>query len=176
MTRPDRGGEEGAALIIALVFILTMGLLTGVLVTLASTNLMATTNLQAQRVGQYAADGALDVAVQTVRYMSPGATLTNCGSKAVVAVAIPTSGSNQDVTVYCGTAALGGARQVTFWACPTSASTSASSLSCQTAATSQAQILYNDVKPACVGNIVAACAAPGISLIVEQWSVVGANG
>ena len=91
----DRRGEEGAALIIALVFILTMGLLAGVLVGLADTNLLATSNLEAQRVGQYAADGALEVAVQTVRYGS------NCGTTSGLSVTIPTSGSTQDLTVWC---------------------------------------------------------------------------
>ncbi len=122
----DRRGEEGAALIIALVFILTMGLLAGVLVGLADTNLLATSNLEAQRVGQYAADGALEVAVQTVRYGS------NCGTTSGLSVTIPTSGSTQDLTVWCTSAALVGARQVTFWACPTS--TSSTLAECQTAA------------------------------------------
>ena len=71
-------GEQGAALIIALVFMLTMGLLVGVLVTLADTNLLASANLEAQRTGQYAADGALETAVQTVRYLGPAATAGLC--------------------------------------------------------------------------------------------------
>jgi Tfp pilus assembly protein PilX len=176
MTRHNRRGEDGTALIIALVFMLTMGLLTGVLVTLVGTNLMATTNLQSQRVGQYAANGALEVAVQNVRYMSPRATAANCGNTSGLEVPIPTSGSTQNLTVYCASAPLVGARQVTFWACPTSSSTSSTLLSCQAAAISRAQVLYNDVKPACVGSIGGACAQPGTSLNVEQWSVTSANG
>jgi Tfp pilus assembly protein PilX len=181
MTARNRHDEGGAALIIALVFILTMGLLTGVLVTLASTNLAATTNLEAQRVGQYAADGALEVAVQSIRYPAG----TNCDATTGLLVTIPTSGSDEQLTVYCATAPLVGARQDTFWVCP-----SKSVSDCQKAAEgqpitptssiiAQATVLYNDVEPGCIGDLAFCSSRPdskGRSVTVEAWSVTSANG
>ena len=122
MTRQASSTDEtGAVLIIALVFILTMGLLIGVLVTLATTNLAASTNLQNLRAGQYAADGALEAAVQTVRYSDAIETSSKCGTTSVVSVAIPVVGGSDNIGVWCSSASLGGSRQVSFWACPTSA-------------------------------------------------------
>ena len=159
-------GEEGAVLIIALVFIMSMGLLVGTLVTLTDTNLIATTSLNAQRSRQYAVEGALETAVQIVRY--PTATAGSCGAtKSVVSVTIPTTPPSQPVSVWCQTTALTGSRDVTFWACPVGVM----SLSdCQSAAVFQAEVLYDDIAPGC-GD----CKQDGSSLVVKQWTVGSAN-
>jgi Tfp pilus assembly protein PilX len=181
--RPVRNrGEQGTALIVALVFMLSMGLLIGVLVTLADTNLLATANLASQRTGQYASDAALETAVQAVRYKGPADTATACGSSSVVSVTIPTAGADQNLTVWCSSAALVGSRQVTFWACPTTSSSDCQDLAKGTALNgpttmlAHAEVLYDDVNPMCVGSIATVCAEAGRSLIVEQWLVQSASG
>lgn len=64
--RPRRG-EEGGALILALVFLSLFGLVIGSLLTFSSTGLRATAAVRDQRDRLYAADGAVDVAINRVR-------------------------------------------------------------------------------------------------------------
>jgi hypothetical protein len=170
--------EDGAALIIALVFMVTMGLLIGVLVTLADTNLLATTHLETQRNWQYAADSALEIAVQTVRY-----TPSSCASpEGLPSVVVPPWPSKMSVTVWCASAPLSGvgARQVMFWACPSTSSSDCQQLAengggeTSNSLIARAQVLINDVTPSCPGF--SNPCQPGTSLIVEQWSVTSANG
>jgi len=66
-------GEEGVSLILALAFLSLFGLFIPELLTLGSTNLLATSRLQEQRATVYAADGATDGAIQFLRRN------TNCG-------------------------------------------------------------------------------------------------
>ena len=166
-TEPD---EQGTALILALVFLLSMGLLMGVLVTLSGSNLMATTNLQKQRDTQYSADGAMEAAIQTVRYLDAGATSTTCASPVFSG---PLTINGEKLNVWCLSGSPRYERQVTFWACPQVGAASLSA--CQGAAISQAQILYDDVKPDCVRSGANDCSQPGLSFVVESWSVGSAS-
>lgn len=68
---PNRD-DSGAALIIALIFLIVGALAVAGLVTFAGTALMDTAQLKSTRALQYAADGATDIAIQAVRY-SPDA-------------------------------------------------------------------------------------------------------
>jgi hypothetical protein len=60
-------GERGASLILALGFLALCGVLIPAIVNLAGTNLSDTSRLQQQRGGVYAADGAVDAAIQYLR-------------------------------------------------------------------------------------------------------------
>lgn len=62
--------EDGAILILALVFILIVSLSTLGLITFGGVGLKDATSLQGQRSLEYAADGATEAAVQAVRYSS----------------------------------------------------------------------------------------------------------
>lgn len=62
------GSEEGAILLVALLFITIGSLVVVSLANLSGTNLLNTSAVQAQRNAEYAADAATDSAIQAVRY------------------------------------------------------------------------------------------------------------
>ncbi|HEV8089801.1 MAG TPA: hypothetical protein VGQ50_14155 [Actinomycetota bacterium] len=63
--------QKGQALILALAFLMFFGLVIGVLLSLATTSVMSSSQLRQQRSTVYAADGATDAAIQVA--------LTNIG-------------------------------------------------------------------------------------------------
>src|SRR5579863_5311153 len=68
-------GEEGASLIIALIFVVATAVVVVALVNLTGTNLINTANLQNERSVEYAADAVVDGTIATVRPESNSATL-----------------------------------------------------------------------------------------------------
>lgn len=66
--RRARRDESGAALVIALVFVVVGALTLVALVTFAGSALFGTAQLRAVRALQYAGNGATDIAIQAVRY------------------------------------------------------------------------------------------------------------
>lgn len=82
-SRLDAGsirGERGAALIVAILFLTVGSLLVVSLTNLSGTNLLNTSALQQQRNVEYAADGAMDGAIQTVRYHAESASDAAAGT------------------------------------------------------------------------------------------------
>jgi hypothetical protein len=164
--------ETGAVLLLALIFVLSVGLLIGVLVNLVETNLLAASSLSQQRALEEAADGALEMAVQTVRY----APANECSS--VVIQLTPAEkadfgyAGSADLSVWCSDGVLPGERQVTFCAGPSTMGSCPPSPAPSEYA--RAEVLYGDVAPptpACVQS----CSQPGASVTIESWSV-GAAG
>lgn len=98
--------DTGAALILALVFVVVAALSVGGLVTFAGNSLLDTAQLKVQRGIQYGADGATQIAIQAVRYR-PDFFATgpeNCLGSPVVSVKEGTT--THSFAVYCkGTAA-----------------------------------------------------------------------
>ena len=81
LPRPAEADETGAVLLLALIFVLSVGLLIGVLVNLVETNLLATSSLSQQRALEEAADGALFVSTQCRRVrQSPGPLRGRCSA------------------------------------------------------------------------------------------------
>ena len=74
--KSEAGGESGAILILALVFLLVAGVIIGSLVTWSSNDILNTSNLQGGRSLVYSADGATDVAIQSARYTAPDSLTT----------------------------------------------------------------------------------------------------
>ncbi len=64
-------GEGGSSLILALAFLMAFGILIPAILDLGTTNVLATTRLKDQRGTVYAADGAMDGAIQYLR-RNPG--------------------------------------------------------------------------------------------------------
>jgi hypothetical protein len=62
-----RRGEDGQALLLALGFLVFFGLVIGALMTFVSANVLGSERLREQRASAYAADGALDAAIQIAR-------------------------------------------------------------------------------------------------------------
>ena len=61
------GGEDGAALLLALAFLVFFGLVITVVLGFAEASVRKTTNLREQRAIVYVADGATDAAIQYAR-------------------------------------------------------------------------------------------------------------
>jgi hypothetical protein len=71
--------ETGAALILALIFLIVAALTLTALVTFAGTGLLVTSGITSQRGLQYGADGAVEIAIQHVRYQADAyPTLLDC--------------------------------------------------------------------------------------------------
>jgi hypothetical protein len=74
---PIRGKDEaGVTLILALVFLITIGVTLAALLDLATNDVLNTSNLKSQSSLEYAADGATDATIQWVQY--GGRTSQNC--------------------------------------------------------------------------------------------------
>jgi hypothetical protein len=69
-SEPSQRREEGAILLLALVFILLISLSVLGLLTFGGTGIKDAASLQGQRSLEYAADGAVTAAIQSVRYSS----------------------------------------------------------------------------------------------------------
>jgi hypothetical protein len=90
--------ERGAVLVIALIFMIVGGVLAVALTSLSSTNLVNTSNYQNLRIVNYAADGAMDGAIQQVRYHGACENFPKSGSFQLT--------SNQYVLVTCSQASM----------------------------------------------------------------------
>ncbi len=66
--RTKTRGEDGAVLVLALVFMIVIALVLVGIVTLSGNDLRNTTNLLNQQSVEYRSSGAMDIAIQTVRY------------------------------------------------------------------------------------------------------------
>ena len=133
--RRERGGEAGAILVLALLFLVVVGGVVGSLATWAQNDLNNTAKFTAARSVQYAADSATEVAIQDIRYtplLSAGQTLNaspptycwnNPSSPELPAV------DGVSMNVWCSTVwnpSSANTRVVTFSTCQSSVSAAAS--------------------------------------------------
>lgn len=190
--RGRAGGEGGAVLVLAILFLLIVGVTGGALASLASTNLADTSALGADRTTSYAAEAAVEAGIQNVRSLvtsatapgySAGATPNPCPT---LPVAVPQGGTapDQQVQVACavGTAPLPFERVIVFVACPAAASAS----SCLTgagfvpipgpAAIVVATTLFHDLAAGCSLPTPSSCFVPGTSVDLTGWNVTKATG
>jgi hypothetical protein len=145
--------DRGAIMVLALVFLLSVGMTIGAVLTLVGANLTVTKGLQQARSLQYAADAAIEGAIQAIRYAPPTSPPT-CAN-------FPTSGTitvnSKQLVVACSMGVPPGfyGRIVEFDACLSSNAGSFST--CQANALIQADIVYNDVKPGCAFGSTPGC-------------------
>lgn len=136
MSAPSSTGREaGAVLVMALIFLVAIGLVMAALVTLAGTNLLATTNLQNQRDQEAAADAAVDGAIQELR--TPSASVA-CPTPLTHPVIVGTV--TMDVQCLSQTPPGWTGRVVEFDACAASLTWTA----CRTSAVLRAEVTYDD--------------------------------
>ncbi len=77
--RRAEADDTGASLILALIFLIVAALTLTALVSFAGTGLLDTAGFTSQRGLQYGADGAVEIAIQHVRYQADAyTTLANC--------------------------------------------------------------------------------------------------
>jgi len=181
---PNEGREDGAILLLALIFVLIVTIAIFGLVTFGGVGIKNAANLKGQRSLEYAADGATAAAVQAVRYsyftfnnpqpvdcLPDGAVLTIPSTTASMTI------NNDQVTVDC---ILGPqptppvaqfTRVVTFYACPQSVAPCNGNNSVVIAT-----IDFEDVNSSGVGQCSATNTSTcGIGEVVGNWVVQTAN-
>jgi Tfp pilus assembly protein PilX len=163
--------EDGAVLVLALVFMIVIALVLLGLVTLSGNDLLNTSNLLNQQSLEYRSSGAMRVAIQTVQYTNTSfPKLSSCFSSAT---GVQVGQNSPPVYVDCMTvphsqlpANTGVSREINFYACGTS-STSCSS----TNYTVWATVDFVD-GPTCATGAIGAC---GITQSIKSWLVHNAN-
>jgi hypothetical protein len=119
--------ESGATLVLALVFMVACALLVIPLAGLSATNLRDTSTLAPQRHIQFAGDGAMDLAIESVRYSAtqgyPGG---GCASIPLSSTNPPQLINGQTVRIDCIAQIptnTSDSRLVQFYVCPTGTAT-----------------------------------------------------
>lgn len=191
MSRLRRNDDDGGVLVLAVVFVFVVGLLGGAIATFASASLAQTTSLSNGATQEYAAEGAIQVAIQRVRDLNTLATAPGYGSPATAcpttSVTIPatTGAVSESLTVVCmvGQATVPFQRKIVFAACP-GGTPDASCINSQTAFTPKPQsaalvvatTLYYDLPNGCT-TVGSGCAlTPGTSVDVSGWDASGVAG
>jgi Tfp pilus assembly protein PilV len=183
MRRPGnhQWGEEGATLLLALIFVLLVSVIMLAIVNLSGTNILNTTNLQNERTLEYSAEGGVQASIQAVRYLTPTATTTYCSHTPAYQPPAPINGA----VVYCQVGTPVYARSLTFEACLPTTTVTACVNNLNSADILRASVFFNDISAGCSGPIGTGCYNPigpvagstsGTSVTVERWIVERANG
>jgi len=128
MARRRSTREDGAVLVLALVFMIIIALVMLAAVTFTGNGLLNTSNLLKQQSLEYRSAGAVEVAIQTVRYTDTtfgGANPTSCFGNGSPTVQIGLAGpQNPPVYVTCSTvphsqlpANTGVSREINVYSC-----------------------------------------------------------
>ena len=168
--------DSGGVLILALVFIIAVGLIVGALANLTMNDLNNTSVFNSVRAQQYAANSAVQVAVQSMRYtplVSAGQTLNavppsycwGSGPQSTV-----TNVNGVSFSVWCSTIqdlASANTRTVTFYACDPSLTAT----QCAATPKLQAVVVFDDYPP---GNqnapMTQTCSwSCGEGMTIQQW-------
>jgi hypothetical protein len=180
-------GEAGAVLVLALVFLITVGGIVSALASWGMNDLNNTGQFTSARTLQYGASSATEVGIQSIRYTPLWSTQTAqnatpsqptyCwGSGPMSDLAI----DGEDVAVWCSTVwtpLSANTRAVTFSACPVTASEEAAETDPQIAAacasnpTLQANVTFGDypanlISPPTTGECAVYC---GTTMTVNSW-------
>ena len=171
--------DTGAVMILALMFLITVGLSLGGLMTLVGTNLVDTAGLQHQRNVEYGAEAAVEGAIQAVRYQSPNGSCPTFPKSPATSVTV----NNQQYVVECTMGIPPGyyGRIVEFDAC--GVATSSTFATCQSNAVVQAYVVFDDVKAGCSSGAVNGCYGSGpwgagfwgTGVNVQTWTVKAAS-
>jgi hypothetical protein len=179
-------GEDGAVLLLALVFILVIAIVLTSLLTFTGNDLTNTSNLRSQRSLEYAADGATDAALQAVRYSESA---YRGGPQPCMPDDAPFMSINGDeITVDCGNGTRSArtscistsvlpceTRSVNLYACEGTGTCTSTSSRLQL----QAVVAFDDYSSSnvlmCQRGGSASTATCGTGMAVVSWVVRGAN-
>ncbi|MFI5036642.1 MAG: hypothetical protein ACHQFZ_10615 [Acidimicrobiales bacterium] len=184
--RRSADSESGAILILALAFIIVVSVTVAALSTWALNSLNNTTKFNSARALDYAAGGATQIAIQSMRYtplvgtvQSPGYTLnasppSYCWGNGPKSTAPAINGIT--ISVFCTTIenlASSSTRVVTFYACRSSgAAAAAAAAACVTTPVLQSQVSYNDYPPGggvTLKNTCTQTCGEGANLLQWDW-------
>lgn len=172
--RPDlsREGESGAALLLAIVLVFVLGVVFVALGSATSNDLLNSNNLTTVRSTEYAADGAMTIAIHSVRYGS------NAYAKTMATNCLPSLNpetiNGVTMYVYCTRISyqpFSPTRNILFEACMSSSPCTSSNT------VIQAEVDFDDFDPnnnyQCFGATTTTC---GTSMDVTSWIVTKVNG
>lgn len=173
--RIDPHDEQGSTLLLALIFVVVLGLIIGVLTGLAGTNLTDTVQLQGQRGIEYAASSVVEAEIQALRYLTTGNNGGNAQSTAQYCVPFPAPTApsttspgmsiTEDRTVYSSVTA----------ACSAFPGTRLVSVKVQNGSMTITANSANTFSSADVGQIVVAFGVPAGATIVSVQSDTSAT-
>jgi hypothetical protein len=179
--------ENGAVLVLALVFLIVVGGVISALATWGMNDLNNTGQFTSSRTLQYGVSSATEVAIQSIRYTPLWSTQTAQNASPSQPSPCWGSGSMSDLTtngddvaVWCSTVwtpLSANTRQVTFSACPVTSSEEATETDLQIAAscasnpTLQANVTFGDypanqISPPTTGECAVYC---GTTMTVNSW-------
>lgn len=185
--RHGSGSESGAILILALVYIFTVGLIVAALADWATNDLTNTAHFTTARSLQYALSSVTETAIQSIRYIPMPSTTPATGVATPPASSpgycwTPATGFTDDelnpvidgenVAVWCSTVEnlpQAATRVVTFYACLNTTSNTA----CANAPLLEAVVAFDDYPPGGSPLLIAQCAASvncGEGMTVENWT------
>ena len=191
--RSEPQSESGAVLLLALIFLFAIALILAGLVTLANTNLGDTIGLQNNRSTGYAADGALETAIQDVRSMTTSGSVVGYSTSNTLCqpsgqtellsdFSVNENQNTENIRVDCGLEASPAPfeREIMFAACGADLgqaclTDSNFSPTANSAAVIVAQVVFDDLGAGCStdeGN----CFQPGTTATVASWTVNLADG
>jgi len=189
--RPVRD-EKGAILILALVYIVSIGLIVGALADWATNDLGNTARFNSASALNYAVSSVTEVAIQSIRYTpllaanQPQGTPTGfgeCWTPVFPSLVSEIVVNNDNVSVWCSTVEelnTSTTRTVTFYACPTtltgtnansSTLVNAAEASCALKPTLTAVVVFDDYPPGGSTPLKVQCTTfCGVGAITEQWT------
>jgi hypothetical protein len=161
--------EQGAILILAMVFVLVISMSVLALLSVGGNSLLVTAQLRTQRAVSYAASGATDAAIQSVRYgYSAYTTAADCLPQSVASMSI----GGVSMVVDCsgtGPVASAATRVVTFYACQQATCTASNAVLIATVA-------FDDYAAtgalSCSAYSTTTC---GTGVTITSWTVTGSN-
>lgn len=192
MRRVDVRDDSGAVLLLALIFVLVVGLAGGALLTLSGSSLAQTSALGADRSATYAAESAIEVAIAHLREdtalkNTPGYSTDGSAPVACPDTTVSIPGYDSSIIVKCG---VGSGtthqfqRQIIFAACTTSSdcldTSGAFDPQPGSAAIVVATTTFTDLATfsngsSCVGLNAQNCFVPGTAVDVDAWDLTQTN-
>jgi hypothetical protein len=168
-------GESGAVLLLALVFMVAVGLIITTLLSFAGNDLKNVSTFKAQRTTEYALGGATQAAIQSIRYLPASqSTPTPANPPVCPGVGPSLTIDTSTVTVWCSvifTPPSFNTRVVTFSACLTTVNrVVTTAAACAATPGLQAVVSFDDYSSSNFVATQSACIATcGSGMTVNRW-------
>jgi hypothetical protein len=160
--------EDGATLILALVFLVTVGMIASALLGWLENGLLNTSNFKTARSAVYAAGGATDVAIWNSRYSFTSGTTACAGTSPSINL------NGVYIEDWCSTTSTASSRIVTISACKLTQTQAGTGLSTACAnPILQAKVTYNDYNDSNVDACISATVegSCGTAMTLDSWVV-----